>query len=31
MAMARTMLLHSAIHWSEVADPTLWALSVPQP
>ena len=28
MAMARTMLLHSAIHWSEVADPTLWALSV---
>jgi hypothetical protein len=28
MAMARTMLLHSAIHWSEVADPTLWALIV---
>ena len=28
MAMARTMLLHSAIHWSEVADPTLWSLSV---
>ena len=28
MGMSRTMLLHSAIHWSEVADATLWPLSV---
>ncbi len=28
MAIARTMLLHSAIHWPDVADPTLWPLAV---
>ena len=28
MAMARTMLLHSAIHWAEVADPSLWPMAV---
>ena len=28
MAMARTMLLHSAIHWADQSDPTLWSLAV---
>jgi hypothetical protein len=28
MSIARTMMLHSAIHWPEVADPTLWTLAV---
>lgn len=28
MSIARTMLLHQAIHWPDVADPTLWALAV---
>ena len=28
MAMARTMLLHAAIHWSDMADPSLWPMSV---
>ena len=28
MAMSRTMLLHAAVHWPEVSDPTLWALAV---
>ena len=29
MAMAQTMLLHAAIHWSDVAaDPTVWPLAV---
>ena len=28
MAIARTMMLHSAIHWPDVADPTLWPLAV---
>ncbi len=28
MASARTMMLHSAIHWPDVADPTLWPLAV---
>ena len=28
LGMARTMMLHSAIHWSEVADATLWPMSV---
>ena len=28
MAMARTMLLHAAVHWPDMADPTLWPLSV---
>ena len=28
MAMSRTMLLHAAIHWPDMADPTLWALAV---
>ncbi len=27
-AIARTMMLHSAIHWPDVADPTLWPLAV---
>ena len=26
--MARTQLLHMAVHWPEQADPTLWALAV---
>ena len=28
MAMARTMLLHAAVHWPNMADPGLWALAV---
>ena len=28
MAIARTMMLHSAIHWPTVADATLWPLAV---
>ena len=28
MSIARTMMLHAAIHWPEVADPTLWPLAV---
>lgn len=28
MAMARTMLLHAAVHWPDVADPSLWSLAV---
>ena len=28
MAMARTMLLHSAVHWPDMADPSLWTLAV---
>ena len=28
MAIARTLLLHAAIHWPDVADPTLWPMSV---
>jgi transposase InsO family protein len=28
MAMARTMMLHSAVRWPEVNDPTLWPLAV---
>ena len=28
MAMARTMLLHMAISWNEMADPSLWSLAV---
>jgi len=30
MGMARTMMLHSAIHWSDMADATLWPMSVSQ-
>ena len=30
MALARTMKLHAAIHWSDVADPTLWPMAVRQ-
>ena len=30
MAMARTMMLHSALHWPEVADAALWPLAVSQ-
>jgi hypothetical protein len=28
MAIARTMILHLAIHWPDVAEPTLWHLAV---
>ena len=28
MSMARTMMLHSAIHWPDIADPTLWPMAV---
>ena len=28
MAMARTMLLHSSIHWPEMSEPTLWPQAV---
>ena len=28
MLIARTMMLHAAIHWPETADPTLWSLAV---
>jgi transposase InsO family protein len=28
MAMARTMMLHAAICWPEVADPSLWPMAV---
>ena len=28
MAMARTMMLHAAIHWPDSADPTLWPMAV---
>ena len=28
MAMARVMMLHSAVHWPDVSDPTLWPLAV---
>ena len=28
MAVARTMMIHSAIHWPEVADSSLWPLAV---
>lgn len=30
MSIARTMMLHSAIHWSEVADTSLWPMAVAQ-
>jgi len=28
MSIARTMMLHSAIHWPDVADPMLWPMAV---
>ena len=28
MSIARTMMLHAAIHWPELADPTLWPMAV---
>ena len=28
MLIARTMMLHSAIHWPDVADPILWPITV---
>ena len=28
MSMSRTMMLHAAIHWPDVADPTLWPMAV---
>ena len=28
MAFARTMMLHAAIHWPDVAHPTLWPMAV---
>jgi len=30
MLIARTMMLHSAIHWPDVADPMLWPMAVQQ-
>ena len=27
-SIARTMMLHSAIHWPEVSDPSLWSMAV---
>ena len=30
MAMARTMLMHSSIHWPEISDPTMWPMAVKQ-
>ena len=29
-SIARTMMLHAAIHWPEVADPALWPMAVAQ-
>jgi hypothetical protein len=29
MSIARTMMLHSAVHWPDVADSTLWLMVVP--
>ena len=28
MSIARTMMIHSGIHWPDVADPTLWPMAV---
>ena len=28
MGMAQTMMIHSAIHWSKIADATLWPMCV---
>ena len=28
MSIARTMMLHSAIHWPEISDPSLWPMAV---
>ena len=28
MVMARTMLLHAAVHWPDQSDPSLWSLAV---
>jgi len=28
MSIARTMMLHAAIHWPDTADPTLWPMAV---
>ena len=28
MSIARTMMLHSAIHWPDIADPALWPMAV---
>ena len=28
MSIARTMMIHSGIHWADVADPTLWPMAV---
>jgi transposase InsO family protein len=30
MSIARTMMLHSAIHWPDMADPCLWPMAVQQ-
>ena len=30
MSVARTMMLHSAMHWPDVADPSLWPMAVAQ-
>ena len=28
MSMARTMMLHAAVHWPDMADPSLWPMAV---
>ena len=28
MSIARTMMLHTAVHWPDLADPTLWPMAV---
>ena len=28
MTMARTMMLHAAVHWPDMADPALWPMAV---
>ena len=28
MKMARTMMIHAAIHWPDMADPVLWPMAV---
>ena len=30
MSVARTMMLHSAVHWNEIADTSLWPMAVAQ-
>ena len=28
MSITRTMMLHSAMHWPEISDPSLWPMAV---